>query len=249
MIKLFFTFVVMIGFGVSVLAADEEPEAAGEDSSAGLPGEYAKNYLIASNTISPDKKFAVIYPTLKAEEAAENANHSEGIKNNVVALQPFTVLGELRTKYPYFQNQSNGGISAEWSDDSSVALITLDGKWGPHDVFLLEFRDAKLARATNVLAKAHDLLLPNYRKAKAERYNDNFDFVFVEDATFKLEGTTRVLIDASAETGPNIPDEYLRSSDRAWRGHVEAVWDIAQAKFTSEKVSGALRKKHKETHD
>jgi hypothetical protein len=142
--KLFFTFVVMIGCGLSVLAADEESEAAGEDSSAGLPDDYAKNYLIAASTISPDKKFAVIYPTLEAEEAAESANHPESIKDHVVALQPFAVLGELQTKYPYFQHQSNGGISAEWSDDSSVALITLDGKWGPHEIFLVEFRDGKL---------------------------------------------------------------------------------------------------------
>jgi hypothetical protein len=247
--KLFFTFVVMIGCGLSVLAAGEEPEAAGEDSSAGLPDAYAKDYLIAANTISPDKKFAVIYPTLEAEEAAENANHPERIKDSIIALQPFSVLGELKTKYPYFQNQNQGRISAEWSDDSSVALITLHGKWGPHEVFLLEFRDGKLARTTNVLTKAHDLLLPNYRKAKAERYNDNFDFVFVEDTTFKLDGATRVLIDGSAETSPNITDDVLRPSERAWRGHVEAVWDIAQAKFASEKVSGALRKKHKETPD
>jgi hypothetical protein len=247
--KLFFTFVVMIGCSLSVLATDEEPEAEGEDSSAGLPEDYAKNYLIAASVSSPDKKCAVIYPTLEAEEAAENANHPERIKDYVVSLQPFTILGELQTKYPYFQHESNGGISAQWSDDNSIALITLDSKWGPQDVFLVEFRDGKVSRITNILRKAHDLLLPNYRKAKAERYNDNFDFIFVEDTTFKLEGTRRVLIDGSAETSPNITDDVLRSSERAWRGHVEAIWDIAQAKFTSKKVSGALRKKHGETPD
>jgi hypothetical protein len=239
----------MIGCGLSILAADEEPEAAGEDSSAGLPEQYAKDYLVARNTISPDKKLAVIYPTLEAEEAADDANHPERIKDYIVSLQPFALTKPLDTKWPYFQHESNGGISAQWSDDSSIALITLDSKWGPQDVFLVEFRDGKVNRITNILHKAHDLLLPNYRRAKAKPYNDNFDFVFVEDTTFKLEGTTRVLIDGSAETSPNITDDVLRSSDRAWRGHVEAVWDIAQAKFTSEEVSGALRKKHKETPD
>ena len=136
--RLFFTFVAvvacLVSCGFSILAVDEEPQAQGEDSSAGLPEQYAKDYLIAGNTVSPDKKFAVIYPRLEAEETAENANHPEGVKNYVVALQPFTVLGELQTKYPYFQNESHGGIGADWSDDNSVALITLDGKWGPHDV-------------------------------------------------------------------------------------------------------------------
>jgi len=231
--KLFFTFVVMIGCGVSVLAADQEPEAAGEDSSAGLPDDYAKNYLIARSTISPDKKFAVIYPTLEAEEAADDANHLERIKDYIVALQPFTTLGELQTKYPYFQNENHGGISAKWSDDSSVALITLDGKWGPHDVFLLEFRDGKLARTTNILRKAHDLLLPNYRKSKAEPYNDNFDFIFdgEEGPVFKLDGANSVVIDADAVTDPK------GISKHRWSARLKAVWDVAQAKFTEQKIT------------
>jgi hypothetical protein len=42
--KLFITFAIVIGCGLSTLAADEEPEAAGEDLSAGLPDAYAKDY-------------------------------------------------------------------------------------------------------------------------------------------------------------------------------------------------------------
>jgi hypothetical protein len=228
----------MIGCGLSVLAADEEPQTAGEDSSAGLPDSYAKDYLIASSTISPDKKLAVVYPTLAAEEAAEDANHPERIKDHIVALQPFAVLGELQTKYPYFQNQNHGGISAEWSDDSSVALITLDGKWGPHDVFLLEFRDGKLARTTNVLAKVHDLLLPSYRKSKAEPYNDNFDFIFGgEDGPgFKLEGANHVIIDGDATTDPKGLSEHR------WSAQLKAVWDVSQGKFTSQKITRTTAK-------
>ena len=215
------------------LSADEESEEPEEDSSAGLPEQYAKNYLIAGSTISPDKKFAVISPTLEAEEAAEGANHSERIKDYIVALQPFALLGELQTKFPYFQNESHGGISAEWSDDNSVALITLDGKWGPHDVFLLEFRDGKLARTTNVLAKAHDLLLPDYRKSKAEPYNDIFDFIFdvEEGPVFELDGNNRVIIDGEAMTDPK------GLSDHKWSAHLKAAWNIAQAKFTEQKVT------------
>jgi hypothetical protein len=98
--KLFFIAIAIVACavscGFSILAANEEPEAGGEDSSAGLPEQYSKNYLIAAVTISQDKKFAVIYPTLGAEEAAEGANHPERIKDYIVALQPFTVLASCR---------------------------------------------------------------------------------------------------------------------------------------------------------
>jgi hypothetical protein len=223
----------LFGHSFPVLAADKALETAGQDSSAGLPEQYAKDYLIAGTTISPDKKFAVIYPTLEAEEAAENANHPERIKDYVVGLLPFTILGELQTKYPYFQNQNHGGISAEWSDDSSVALITLDGKWGPHDVFVLEFRDGKLARTTNILTKAHNLLLPDYRKSKAEPYNDNFDFIFDDEdgAVFKLDGAKNVVINGEATTDPKGISNHI------WSAQLKAVWNVLQGKFTSQEIT------------
>ena len=220
----------------------EEEEAESEtetDSSAGLPQKYAKNYLIARDTISPNKKFAVIYPT------DDYYQSSDGAKDYVVALQPFGILRALETKWPYFQNESHGGISAEWSDDSSVGLITLDSKWGPGDVLLVELHNGKLSRMTNISRKARDLLVPNWRKAKAERYNDYYDFVFMEDASFKLDGTSRVLIEAEADTTPND----LGLSEHAWRGYVAAIWDISNAKFTSAKISGHRRKKRETGSD
>ncbi len=199
--------------------AEEEEAESETDSSASLPEKYARNYLIARSTISPNKKFAVIYPTNDYYQSADKA------KDHLVTLQPFSILGALQAEEPYFQHQSHGGISAEWSEESSVALITLDGKWGPHDVFLVEFHNGKPSRMTNVLRKAHDLLPPNYRKA-----------VF-EDPTFQLDGTSRVVIDANVNTSPND----LGLSPDTWRGHVEATWDVKQAKFTSKEVSGRKR--------
>ena len=51
---------------------------------------------------------------------------------------------------------------------------------------------------------AHDLLLPDYRKSKAEPYNDIFDFIFdnEEGPVFELDGNNRVIIDGEAMTDP-----------------------------------------------
>jgi tetratricopeptide (TPR) repeat protein len=162
----------------------------------------------------------VIYPTDDYYQSSAN------VQDYLITLQSFAILGALQADEPYFQHQSNGGISGEWSDDSSVALITLDGKWGPRDVFVVEFHNGKPSRMTNVLRKVRDLLPPNYRKA-----------IFVEDTAFQLDGTSRVVIDAKVHTSPND----LGLSPETWRGHVEAVWDVKQAKFTSKEVSGRKR--------
>ncbi|HYJ05784.1 MAG TPA: hypothetical protein VEX43_11655 [Chthoniobacterales bacterium] len=63
-------------------------EESREDSAEGLPEQYAENYLVVRSTMSQDKKFAVIYPTLEFSESKE-------AKNFLVALEPFTVLAPL----------------------------------------------------------------------------------------------------------------------------------------------------------
>ena len=132
-----------------------------------------KNYLVARSTMSRDKKFAVIYPTLEFSEAKE-------AKDFLVALEPFSVLAPLPTDNPYFQNKNHGGISAQWSEDDSVALIVLESKWGPGDVFLVEMAGGKVKRMTNILQKLSQLLLPKFRAAmpKKTAYNDIYQFVF-----------------------------------------------------------------------
>ena len=77
----------------SSFAAEE-----GEDSSTGLPEKYAKDYLIASGTLSPDKKFAVMYP---AEDPEEVPGHGDYL----VSLKPFAILAKLETKRPKFTSQ------------------------------------------------------------------------------------------------------------------------------------------------
>src|SRR4029453_3194176 len=43
------------------------------------------------------------------------------------------------------------GMSVEWSNDSAVALVTLEARSGPWDIFLFELRDGKVVRSTNLL--------------------------------------------------------------------------------------------------
>ena len=204
-------------------------EESGKDSAAALPAAYAKNYLVARSTMSPDEKFAVIYPTLDFSESKE-------AKDMLVALKPFSILAKLPTEDLYFQNRSHGGLSAEWSQDGTVALITLDSKWGPGDVFVVELSGDKVTRTTNVLEKLRQLVSPRYKSAKQkpESYNDTNDFIWDQEdegAACTLEGNKLVKIRTTATNDPK------GLSDRPWTVRVKAEWDIAQAKFTSQKIT------------
>ena len=206
-----------------------------EDSSAALPEAY-HDFLLASSSVSPDGKVGVIYPKADPEEEGPAKGTGTPSGDYLVRLQPFEILGRLETKWPYFQNESHGGISTSWTKDNSAVLVTLESKWGPGDIFLAELRDDKLTRTSNLLQIAHDLLLPSYRKAKAEPYNDTFDFIFEEgddEPVCKFVDATHVRVHGHATTDPKGV-----AGSHAWAGTIEATWDVAQARFSAQKVSG-----------
>jgi hypothetical protein len=196
-----------------------------EDSAAGLPEKYANDYLIGKNTISPDKNFAVIYP-------ANEPNESSELGDYVVALKPFAIVTKLTTKRPYFKNENHGSLEATWSNDGSAVLVTLGIKWGPGDVFLVELKNGKAARTTNLLAKIHALLAPDLRKAKSKTYNDEYDFIFEADNDgFQFDNAGQVRVKVLATSDPK------GSSSHVWERRFEGTWDVAKAKFTTAKVT------------
>ena len=221
-------FRLALGLSVSLTSGAWAGEQNAHDSAAGLPAAYAKNYLVARSTMSPDRKFAVIYPTLDFSD-------SKDAKDLLVALNPFSVVATLATEDPYFQNKSNSGLTAKWSKDGSVAMITIDIKWGPGDVFVVELSGGKVKRISNILDKLQKSLEPKFRAAepKPEPYNDFAPFLFEEgdNPGCTLEGNSRVRIDLKATNDPK------GLSDRPWKMRVKAEWDIAQAKFISQTVT------------
>ena len=234
----------LIFIGLSNLLAQEESNE-GKDTSAGLPNEYT-DYLIASNTLSPDKKFAVIYPKTELCPDEPKKGSEDRCKDYLVALQPFRVLTVLDTKWPEFEHKNRGGMSATWLKDGSAVLVTLDSRWGPGDIFLYEIHDGKVSRSTNLLKKVHDLLEPDYKKARLGRYNDYFDFVFESEdevPVCEFADSTHLRIRGTATTDPKqIPGE------KAWDGTVEATWDIPSANFTLQKVTRKFAGIRKETN-
>jgi hypothetical protein len=241
------TFLIAVAFlfiPVGALLAQDEPSES-EDTSAGLPKEYA-DYLIASSTLSPDKKFAVIYPKAKLCPDKRKTGSADRCKDYLVALQPFAVLTTLETKSPEFQNKNHGGISASWSEDGAAVLVTLDAKWGPEDVFLFEIGDGKVSRSTNLLQQVHDLFLPDYKAAKVGPVGE---FAFLvenpEEGDFcEFADSNQVRIHAMATTDPKETP-----GRKAWDATLEAVWDISEARFASQEVKRTFAGVRKEVED
>jgi hypothetical protein len=210
---------------LGLVAAEADAE---KDSSAALPKEYAAKYLLAAHTLSPDKKIGIIYP--KADLCDQGSE--KDCKDFLVQLKPFKVLATIETESPHFQNKNYGGIDADWANNKSAVVVTVESKWGPADIFLYELKARQLARSTDLLRKIHDLLVPDFRKAMNVRSKDQFGFMIEkgDKPMVEVKGST-VRINADATTDPKRTPGV-----KAWDGRVEAVWDIPRAKFTSQKV-------------
>ena len=206
---------------------DETIDFHGPDVRPGYPDQFHYHYVLPKDTVSPNGKYGLILPDRKLGQG-ENSFY-----NFLVSLDPAQILARLDTDSPDFEGRSNGGYEVAWSKDSSVALITLESKWGPGEFFLIEFQDGKVSRTTNLDKKLRQLIDPDFRKAKVESFNDSLGFIYEyaeSPAPFcRLENATRVKIDAYVTNDPK--------SDNPWRARVRAVWDIQNAKFTEQRLT------------
>jgi len=191
----------------------------------GYPDAFSTDYILPKDTVSPDGKYGLIFPD---RELSDNPG-----RDFIVALDPPRILTLLETDEPEFEGMSHGGYSLEWSGDSSVALVTLAGKWGPRDFLLIELQNGKVTGTTQLGAKIRQLLEPDYQNAKAAPYNDYYHFIFEnqesETPFCTLEKSALVRIDAFATSDPKSSGE--------WRARVRAVWDIRNAKVTRQQVT------------
>ena len=192
-----------------------------------FPAEF-KDYQILPDTISPDQKFAFIYPKRSHLYEMEKYNLFLG------ALKPFRTLSRIPLGNSNLSQNAKGYYAASWSKDSATAVFVVGSRWGPEKVWVLQLRDGNVAK-TDLTAAVRQQVLPNYKKSQAARYNDYYDFVFDEEsedtAGWKLDGQGHVLIDTTCTTDPKELDPH------GWTVRFKGTWDIADAKFTEKSFS------------
>lgn len=192
----------------------------------------AVGYKVHPASISPDGKYGVIYcsnPEIVRYEESRMVNY-------VVGLIPFQIIGLLEGDI-HFAHRNHSNLSVTWTDDSLTALVTVDGKWGPRSVVLIEISDGKLVRQTNLLEKARALLKPDCESCNSEPYNEWFLFLICTQRNdeWSFDGTSRVRIDCTGESNPKqLPHQ------KSWVAHLEAIWDVKQANFIQTKVNRIL---------
>src|SRR4051812_15800690 len=100
-----------------------------QDPSSGTPalksaGGIPKGYAVGDESISPNGRFAILYP-IRAEENAELP------PNLLVCLSPYAIVTRVGDDYGRSLGE-RGGPVAKWNGNSMVAIFTAR-KWGMTD--------------------------------------------------------------------------------------------------------------------
>jgi hypothetical protein len=231
------TVAFMINSFVSLVAANKE--AALDNSSAddnkladaefhgppprpGYPDPFELGYVLFE-TLSPNKQYGVIYPNRLLLESPDF----------VVDLKKSQILASLDSDEPYFEGKNHGGLSVNWSPDSRAALIENQGKWSPINLTLVELKDGRVVRQTQLLDQHGKMFSPAI--AKAERtHPKEAEVATLGITSVKWKAGKNLQLEIKCEGGTN-PKGFTEQS--SWNGELTSIWDVGQRKFVAHRIA------------
>src|SRR5438093_7353448 len=153
-----FTFVTIvacaISSGLSILAADEEPE--GELITG---KQFPDGFGVERSSLSADKRYGVLVPA--------DFDHYDDTKpqNEFVEVNTGRTLAVIDAEPGKAGFMNHGEIRpSRWSADSSFLLWEVGGKWSPRALVLLKIEDGKVKWQRNLLKMAQKEILARTRK-------------------------------------------------------------------------------------
>ncbi|HEV2715855.1 MAG TPA: hypothetical protein VGU64_11375 [Terriglobales bacterium] len=184
--------------------------------------------------MSPDGKYGVIYAD--SDEVGD-----EVARDFLVALKPFRILAANEGRaYRTYHGYSRDGMTVEWAKDSSAALVTVEGKWGPVGFTLFELHDGRVTRQTDLFPQIERLLQPGLQQAKiksvasyVEASSGGVGITLEENDSHIDADGRRIHFDLSGTSNPKPMEPPIDT----WHGHLEAVWSIPEARWLTHKLT------------
>jgi hypothetical protein len=204
----------------SVIGAQDESASPAEGAKT-YP-EVPKQYEVGEDTISPDGRFAILYPVRD-----ENSNEGPAFPNVLVRLKPYEVIKELDID-PAWKGM-RGSPAAKWAGNQFVA-IWREMKWGNEDLVVYELANDKIKREEKIwpeVVKYFDRdwttrFLKKYPKEADDHYTFRSDDPDLKN--FEFKGDT-LLLDIQAENKPNLAPGPI------WSAELRGVWNLTSGKF------------------
>jgi len=182
--------------------------------------EIPKGYEVGEQTISPDGRFALVYP-MQDPDTLEVAQ----LPNLLVRLKPYKVLLEIDESVPLGRR---GAPAADWNGNEFVA-VWRQMKWGDEDLVVYQIANDKIKRAEKIWPEVVKYFDRDFHQRFLKKYPKESDsYTFVADnsdvKSFEFKDH-KLLLNISAENKPNL------APGPVWSAELHAVWDLDKAKF------------------
>ena len=156
---LIFVVVICLIPAVTVRANETSPAGAAIESAADIP----KGYEVGEKSLSPNGRFAILYP-IRGDDSAELP------PNLLVCLKPYSVLTRLGTEGGRWQGARDQPL-AKWNGNSIVA-IWVAARWGMEDLAIYEIEADEIKRIQPVWRRVWLLFDHDFRERFLSKYPD-----------------------------------------------------------------------------
>ena len=203
----------------SVIGAQDESASPAEKAKT-YPG-VPKQYEVGEDTISPDGRFAILYPVRD-----EDSNEGPAFPNVLVRLKPYEVIKELDVDPAW--KEMRGSPAAKWGGNQFVA-IWRQMKWGNVDLVVYELVNDRVKREEKIWPEVVKYFDRDFHQRFLKKYPKESDsYTFVSDnsdvKSFEFKDN-KLLLNISAENKPNL------APGPVWSAELHGIWDLDKAKF------------------
>ncbi len=123
-----------------------------------------KGFTIPDTTLSPNRRYGVTVPIL------DNAPAGKVPKNSVVDVKSGDVIAVIDGETGWDRQNHEEVQPARWSEDGSLLLWQIEGKWAPVTLVLMKFEGGKLLWQLDVLKAGQEAILERTKKAAPKKY-------------------------------------------------------------------------------
>jgi len=209
-----------------------------------------QDYIVYPQSQSPDHHYGFLYP------ARSVVFDLPSVSMYLITLKPFGIVSEMPSYEGHLAISSGGFFVANWAKDSSAVVIIYGMKWGPDTVYLIPLHEGKVGKIVDLTEEITKLAEPDFKKSKAEPFNDHFSFIFddsdhtkadatsdnvIRDDGWTINAQNQVIINCTLSSNPKH-DTGMAS----WTGTVKGLWDISQGKFVSVKFTRTFSGEYKD---
>ena len=158
--------------------------------------DWPAGYVVHEESISPDKHYGIVLPS--RESGADSDTDSV---NYLADLTTHRLLGKIKD-ISYFEGENHAGLSVMWAEDSKLAILDYEGRFGFGALIVIEPKASGFAQ-TEIGAHIQKAINEAIVKQSHDRGGDGG----YAHAMFRFEPGRKIRVYATALTNPKQLEE------------------------------------------